>query len=73
MGRVRVSRVIRARLGYFAGVVMVAAGLYLALGVGWALVVAGAGVAAAFVWLYDVSEPTEPLEPTDVRFREEPW
>lgn len=50
------SRVMRARLGYFAGVVLVAVGLYLAVGLGWALVVAGSGTAAAFVWLYDVSE-----------------
>jgi hypothetical protein len=54
-----VSRVLRARLGYFLGVAMIAAGVYLALGLGWALVVAGACVAAAFVWLYDVSEPAD--------------
>jgi hypothetical protein len=59
VGRVRVSRVIRARLGYFLGVLLVAGGLYLALGLGWALVALGAGVTAAFVWLYDVSEPSE--------------
>lgn len=47
----------RARLGYFLGVLLVAAGLYLAVGMGWALIVAGAATAAAFVWLYDVAEP----------------
>lgn len=59
MGRVRVSRVIRARLGYFAGILLVAVGVYLTLGLGWALVALGLGVAAAFVWLYDVSDPVD--------------
>lgn len=65
------SRVVRARLGYFAGLVMLAVGVFLALGLGWALVVAGAGVAAAFVWLYD----TDPVDATvtDLRQREEMW
>lgn len=66
------SRVVRARVGYFAGLVMVAVGLFLALGLGWALMVAGAGVAAASVWLYDVSEPVDPAV-TDIRQREEIW
>jgi hypothetical protein len=57
MGRIRLSRPVRARLGYFLGLVLGSAGLYLALGLGWALVAAGAGVCAGFVWLYDVSEP----------------
>ena len=72
MGRVPVSRVVRARVGYFAGVAMLAVGVFLALGLGWALVVAGAGVAAAFVWLYDVSEPVDATV-TDIRQREEMW
>jgi hypothetical protein len=54
-----VSRVLRARLGYFTGVVIVAVGVFLALGLGWALVAAGVGTAAAFVFLYDVSEPSD--------------
>lgn len=68
MGRVRVKRVIRARVGYFAGVLLVAAGIYLAMGLGWGLVALGLGTAAAFVWLYDVAEPTE-----QVQTREEIW
>ena len=72
MGRVSVSRVVRARVGYFAGLVMVAVGVLLALGLGWALVVAGLGVAGAFVWLYDVSDPVDATV-TDLRQREEIW
>lgn len=68
MGRVRVKRVIRARIGYFAGVLLVATGIYLAIGLGWALVALGIGTAAAFVWLYDVAEPIE-----QVQTREEIW
>lgn len=68
MGRVRVKRVIRARIGYFAGVLLVATGIYLAIGLGWGLVALGLMTAAAFVWLYDVAEPTE-----QVQTREEIW
>lgn len=59
MGRVRVKRVIRARIGYFTGVLLIAVGVYLALGLGWGLVALGLGASAAAVWLYDVSEPTD--------------
>ena len=52
-------RVIRARIGYFTGVLLIAIGVYLTLGLGWGLVAAGLGTAAAFVWLYDVSEPAD--------------
>jgi hypothetical protein len=62
--------VVKARLGYFAGVVVVAVGVFLALGLGWALMAAGAGVVAAFVWLYDVSEP---VDSTVIRQSEETW
>jgi hypothetical protein len=62
----------RARFGYYVGIVCAAAGLGLARGWGWGLVAFGIGVAASFVWLYDVAEPVEP-EPSDVRTREEPW
>lgn len=68
MGRVRVKRVIRARVGYFAGAFLVAVGIYLAIGLGWGLVALGLMTAAAFVWLYDVAEPTE-----QVQTREEIW
>lgn len=53
------KRVIRARIGYFAGVLLVAAGIYLAIGLGWGLVALGLGTAAASVWLYDVSDPVD--------------
>lgn len=59
MGRLRLKRVIRARIGYFAGILLLAVGVYLALGLGWALVALGLGTAAAFVWLYDVSESVD--------------
>jgi hypothetical protein len=57
MGRIRLSRPVRARLGYLFGLILVSVGLFLALGLGWALVAAGVGVCAGFVWLYDVGEP----------------
>lgn len=68
MGRVRVKRVIRARIGYFAGILLVAVGVYLAIGLGWGLVALGMAIAAASVWLYDVAEPVE-----QVQTREEIW
>ena len=68
MGRVRLKRVIRARIGYFTGVLLVAAGICLAIGLGWGLVALGLGTSAAFVWLYDVAEATE-----QVQTREEIW
>jgi hypothetical protein len=58
----------RARLGYFAGVLLIAAGLGLVLGVGWGLVAAGVGLVAYTVLLYDVDEP-EQVEPEGVRYR----
>lgn len=63
------NRVMRARLGYFAGILLVAVGVFFALGLGWSLMAAGLGTAAAFVWLYDVSEPPDPT----IRQREETW
>lgn len=57
--RPRVSRVMRARLGYFAGVLLLAVGLGLALGIGWGFVLAGAGLVAYTVLLYDVDEPAQ--------------
>lgn len=69
MGDARLSRVTRARLGFFVGVLLVAAGLCLTIGVGWALVAAGLGTVAAFVWLYDVSEPEQALPESQLPFR----
>jgi 4-hydroxybenzoate polyprenyltransferase len=69
VGRVRVSRVIRARVAYAVGVVLVAVGVFLAVSLGWALVVAGLGVAVAAVWLYDVSEPVDAV----ITRQEEDW
>ena len=60
MGRVRrvkVSRRKRAELGTGAGLVLVAAGVYLVLGLGWALIVVGAAILALFLTVYDVDEP----------------
>lgn len=64
------SRTARARLGYFAGVLLIAAGLGLALGLGWGLIAAGVGLVAYMVLLYDVDEPgpTDP-ENEGVRLR----
>jgi hypothetical protein len=62
------SRAMRARLGYFAGVLLIAVGIGLALGLGWGLLAAGVGLVAYTVLLYDVDEP-EQVEPEGVRFR----
>lgn len=63
----------RARLGFYAGLVLVVAGLFLTLGLGWALVVAGLGTGAAFVWLYDVTEPEKPERLSRVRRGGDDW
>lgn len=52
--RWRVSRATRARAGYFAGLLLLAAGFWLELGAGWGLVTAGVGLIAYMVLLYDV-------------------
>jgi hypothetical protein len=63
------SRAVRARVGYFAGVLLIAAGLGWVLGYGWGLVSAGAGLVAYTVLLYDVDEP-QPYDPDEeVRLR----
>jgi hypothetical protein len=63
------SRAVRARVGYFAGVLLIAAGLGWMLGYGWGLVAAGAGLVAYTVLLYDVDEP-QPYDPDEeVRLR----
>lgn len=67
--RRRASRILRARLGYFVGVLLIAAGVGWALRPGWGLVGAGIGLVAYTVLLYDVDEP-EPIDPDrEVRFR----
>lgn len=65
----RIPRAARARAGYFAGLLLLAAGFGLALGAGWGLVAAGVGLIAYTVLLYDVDEP-HPYEPDEeVRLR----
>jgi biopolymer transport protein ExbB/TolQ len=59
------ARAARARTGYFAGLLLIAAGLALALGVGWGLVAAGAGLIAYMVLLYDVDDMPERVERED--------
>ena len=56
------TRIMRARFGFFVGVVLAAAGLGWAVAPGWGLVVAGVGTMFAFVWLYDVADPPPPDE-----------
>lgn len=53
------TKVTRARLGFLAGVVMLAAGVFLVFDLGWALIVGGAAVSASFLLLYPVDEPPE--------------
>jgi hypothetical protein len=50
------TRAARARLGYFAGLLLLAAGLGWALAPGWGLAVFGIGAIAYVVLLYDVDE-----------------
>lgn len=65
----RVTRTVRARIGYFAGLLAIAVGIGLALAAGWGLVAAGAGLIAYFTLLYDVDEPG-PYDPdAEVRHR----
>lgn len=52
----RVTRAARARAGYFAGLLLLAVGLGLEIGLGWGLTAAGAGLVAYMVLLYDVDE-----------------
>lgn len=64
--RRRVSRTGRARVGYFVGVLILAVGVGLARGVGWGVAVAGVGLIAWSVLLYDVDEdPQGPAERED--------
>lgn len=52
----RFSRVIRARVGYTAGVAVASSGVGVVFGAGWALIAAGVTCAASFLVLYDVDE-----------------
>jgi hypothetical protein len=61
----RMARAARARTGYFAGLLLIAAGLALALGVGWGLVAAGTGLIAYMTLLYDVDDMPERVERED--------
>jgi uncharacterized membrane protein YczE len=54
--RPRLSRIMRARAGYFAGLLLLALGVGLALGLDWGLAAAGVGTIAWSVLLYDVDE-----------------
>jgi uncharacterized BrkB/YihY/UPF0761 family membrane protein len=49
-----------ARAGFTGGALAAAVGLFLAVGLGWALVGFGAATSAAFVFLFDVDEPESP-------------
>jgi hypothetical protein len=53
----QVSRATRARIGYFLGVLLIAAGVGWELGYGWGVLAAGVGLVANMVLLYDVDEP----------------
>jgi hypothetical protein len=65
----RIPRAIRARIGYFAGLLLIATGIGLAICPGWGLTAAGAGLIAYFTLLYDVDEP-QPSDPDmEVRLR----
>lgn len=59
---------VRARVGYFAGVLLIAAGLGWALGPGWGVVAAGVGLVAYMVLLYDVDD-----EPVRLEREDGPW
>jgi hypothetical protein len=54
--RVHVSRTARARAGWVLGWLVTCAGIYLTLGLGAALIIAGLVIAGSFLGLYDVDE-----------------
>lgn len=58
----RLPRIVRARLGFFAGLLLLAAGIGLALAPGWGVAVAGIGLIVWSVLLYDVDEEPEVRE-----------
>lgn len=65
----RVPRTARARIGYFLGVLLIAAGIGWSLCPGWGLVAAGVGLVAYMVLLYDVDEPQPFDDELGVRHR----
>lgn len=60
MSRLIPSRPTRARTVVLAGLVAVAAGVYLLVGLPWALVVGGAAAVLFGLVVMDVDPPTEP-------------
>jgi hypothetical protein len=69
VGGVRVTRVVRASLGFVAGLVVAAVGVGLAvaagptLALGITLVAAGVGLSGVFLVFYDVDEPRREANP----------
>jgi hypothetical protein len=59
------TKAVRARIGYFAGLLLVALGLGCALGPGWGAVAAGVGLIAYSTFLYDVDDMPERVERED--------
>lgn len=58
----RIPRDVRARIGYFSGLLLLAAGIGWAIAPGWGVAVAGAGLIVWFVLLYDIDEEPEVQE-----------
>jgi uncharacterized membrane protein YczE len=58
----RLGRIVRARLCYFAGLLLLAAGIGWAIAPGWGMAAAGVGLIAWSVLLYDVDEEPEVRE-----------
>lgn len=50
------NRSVRAALGWWSGLALLVAGVFLAFGVAVSLMVAGVAVAATFLLIYDVDE-----------------
>jgi hypothetical protein len=59
MSKRRMPRVVRARVGFFAGLLLLAAGIGWAWAPGWGIAVAGIGLIVWSVLLYDVDEEPE--------------
>lgn len=60
--RRRLAKIMRARVAYFAGLLLLAAGLGWAIHPGFGTAVAGAGLIVWSVLLYDVDEEPEVRE-----------
>lgn len=59
LGRLRMSRRRRAAIGLTVGVLLIAFGVFLVFGVGWAAIALGVAVTAIFLAVYDVDEPEQ--------------